>query len=569
MKTLLISKCVRVHRRSCTCIILFMLSGMLYMDIVAQENIDISGRISAGGEVYAVQGVENRRSPYSYQVNGRLVFSYKDFSVPVSGSYRDAQFSYDYTFNRIGIAPTWKWIKVYLGWNTVSFSPYTMSGRAFNGAGVELKPGLLSVTAIKGKIQNPLAIRDTLVDGATLIPIYDRLITGGKVGFGKEKSKIEFILMRIEDDLSSFELPSNYVPEYGYNVLTPKENLLAGLNGSVRFFKKLDLFFNTGMSAFTADAADTLLIDYGTDAPAFLGELFQANSTTKVALAGDAGVQYSVFGSRLGVKYRRVDPFYTTLASPYFNSDLEQYTFSLGTSLWRRRIRFDGQLGLEKNNLTQLRMNTTHRLIGSGNVHFMPDDQFYTTLTYQNFQTETENRILLLNDTLRFVSVSRNYGLVSGYSWVTANKRLSLQFNAFYNTVRDESETEQIGDIDILSLSASHGHTISSVELTISPSVHYNQYTYSDVVQERIGGGLRLSKRWWEQKLSTSFSVSYSLNNYDGLRDGDTAYFVLNGAYKLSGKSTLSTNLSYRTASSLINRSFDESRASLRYQYQF
>lgn len=117
------------------------------------RKIQVSGGFSVGGEIYDVNGIDNRRSPYSYQINGRIVFSYKDFSVPVSGSYRDAQFSYDFTFNRLGIAPTYKWVKVYLGWNTIQFSPYTMSGRALNGIGIELKPGDFVFTVIKVKFK--------------------------------------------------------------------------------------------------------------------------------------------------------------------------------------------------------------------------------------------------------------------------------------------------------------------------------------------------------------------------------------------------------------------------------
>ncbi|MBK8748277.1 MAG: hypothetical protein IPM04_10500 [Saprospiraceae bacterium] len=93
------------------------------LDTYSQDKKDfkISGGFSAGGELYDVSGIPERRSPYSYNVNGYVVFSYKDFSLPVSASYRDAQFSYDYTFNRFGITPTYKWIKLHLGWSNLNF----------------------------------------------------------------------------------------------------------------------------------------------------------------------------------------------------------------------------------------------------------------------------------------------------------------------------------------------------------------------------------------------------------------------------------------------------------------
>jgi len=533
-----------------------------------KEAIGISGGLTAGGELYDVHGIANRRSPYSYQINGRVVFSYRDFSLPISGSYRDAQLSYDFTFNHLGIAPTYKWIKVYLGWNSIHFSPYTMAGRMFSGIGVELTPGDFTFTAMKGKIQNPLAIRDTLLNGASLIPTYDRQITGGKIGFAKNKNRVELIFLRMYDDLNSFT-PTDDTDPIGYQVLSPKENLVLGFNGGFSLFHKLDFYFNTGASAFTADATDTLLLEYGDEVPNFAQDLFTANSTSKAALAGDVGVNFRLKSVKLGAKYRRVDPFYTTLAATYFMQDVEQYTFNAGTDFMKRKIRVDGQLGFENNNLTSLRSNTTHRVIGNGTLNYMPDEKFYTTLTYSNYSTETENRILLLNDTLRFVSTSATYGLTSQWNHRTDARSVSFTFNAFYNTVLDQSEVEQIGDINILSLSLSNGYQIPSADLTIGPSILFNQYEYDDVVQNRYGGGLRISKRFLDKKINTSLAWTYSVNIYNQARDGNVSYYVLTGSYKLTAKSTISPNISYRVSNSLINASFREFRAFLRYHYNF
>lgn len=208
----------------------------LCIHVAAQDVPTLSGGISLGGEVYDVNGIEARRSPYSYNISGRIALSYKGFTLPVSGSYRDAQFSYDYTFNRLGIAPSYKWAKLYLGWNTMSFSPYTMAGRSFLGVGFELRPGRFTIAGLRGKIQNPLAVRDTLVDGASLIPTYERFVFGGKLAYGKDKSKIELIVMQIKDDENSFTYPSDYTSSYGYQQLTPKRKYIVGVKWRAESF---------------------------------------------------------------------------------------------------------------------------------------------------------------------------------------------------------------------------------------------------------------------------------------------------------------------------------------------
>ena len=541
----------------------------LCIHAAAQEVPTLSGGISLGGEVYDVNGIDARRSPYSYNISGRIALSYKGFTFPVSGSYRDAQFSYDYTFNRLGIAPSYKWAKLYLGWNTMSFSPYTMAGRSFLGVGFELRPGRFTIAGLRGKIQNPLAIRDTLVDGASLIPTYERNVIGGKVAYGKDKSKIELIVMQIKDDENSFAYPSNYTSAYGYQQLTPRENLLVGFNGGLSLFKKVDLFINTGFSGFTADQRDTLYLDYGSAAPEVSYDVFRANSSSSFAVAGDGGINVRLGNVRFGAKYRRVDPFYTTLAANYFVNDLEQYTFNGGVSLWQRKLRLDGQLGLENNNLTGRRTNTTDRVIASANLNYYPQEKFYTTLTFSNFQTSSENQILQLDDTLRFVSVANQFGLSSSYLPQFGDKSMTVNFSAFFNTVTDQSEIAQIGDINILSLNLSNNLSFKPLDFTIGGNLNFNQYTYADVIQNRYGFGVRATKRLLNKKLSLNAGANFSINQYDGNSDGGNQMYQLAAAFKTTSKSTLSLNFSHRRVESLVNRSFDETRAMLRYGHNF
>lgn len=533
------------------------------------SDFKISGGISLGGEIYNVNGIDARRSPYSYNISGRVALSYKGFTIPISGSYRDAQFSYDYTFNRLGIAPSYKWAKVYLGWNTMSFSPYTMAGRSFYGVGFELKPGLFTISGLKGKIQNPLAIRDTLIDGASLIPTYDRYVQGGKLGFGKDRSKIEFIFLQIKDDENSFQYDKSYTTSYGYQQLTPRENILLGINGGLTLFKKIDFFINTGFSGFTADQRDTLYLNYGDAAPDVAYDIFKANSSSSFSLAGDGGVNIRIGTGKLGLKYRRVDPFYTTLASNYFVNDVQQYTFTGGVGLWQRKIRVDGQFGIEENNLTGKRTNTTERIIGNANLNFYPSDKFYATLTFSNFQTSSENQVLQLDDTLRFVSISNQYGLSTSYMPVFTNKTMTINLSAFYNTVSDQSEIQQVGDIKILSLNLSNNVGIKALDLTVGGSLNFNQYDYSNKQQNRYGFGLRMTKRFLEKKLSINGSANFSINEYDGLSDGQNQTYQMSVSYKTSKKSTLSFNLSHRIVESLVNNSFDESRGLMRYGLNF
>lgn len=558
-----------LHIPGIRCIITGILLFNVIMTVHSQEKLTFSGGISLGGEGYSVTGISNRRSPLSYYINGRFSLSYKGVAIPVSISYRDAQFSYDYNFNRLGIAPSYKWIKLYLGWNTMNFSQYTLSGRAFYGVGLALTPGNFQLSALKGKIQNLLAIKDTLVNGANLIPAYERELWGVKIGFAKEKNKFELIVMNIKDDTESFEYDKEYTSAYGYQVLTPKENLIIGINGGVSLYKIVDLYFNTAASAFTADKNDTLLINYGTEVPSFISDIFKANSSTRLSFAGDAGISIRIKTQKFGFKYRRVDPFYTTLASNFFMNDVQQYTFQTNLNFWNKKIQLDGNLGLEQNNLTQLRLSTSNRVISSIGLNYNYKESWFATVRFTNFQTESENQILNLQDTLRFVSTTREYSSVLSYMMPNNTWKKSFTIHGYYNTVRDLSVEKQIGDIKVFSLQVNTTIGWKPRDINLTPSILFNSYDYSNINQKRIGGGLRIQKSFLKKKVIASINGQHSLNLIDQKKDGTVSYIQLSSQYKIDKKNSINLQASFRSSKSLINSSFDEFRLLVRYGIQF
>lgn len=544
------------------------------LSLSAQEDgigsgLVLRGSLAASGESYAVNGIDNRRPGYSYNLVGSLSLGYGELSVPVSFNLRDAQFSYDYTFNRYGISPTYKWAKFHLGWRSMRFSQYTMAGRSFFGVGIELNPGKLTFSALRGEIQNPLAIRDSLVYGATLIPVYDRKIMGGKIGFKSGRNRIELIAMKVWDDESSFQYPETYDDIYPYQLFSPKENIVGGLNFTIVPFRNLEIYANTGISGFTGDVNDPLTETISGELPASVQDIYTVNSSTNVDIAGDAGINLRIKNYTIGLKARRVGSFYTTLASNYFPNDLLQYTFNLGASMMKRKVTFNGDIGFEQNNLSNYRTNTTNRVIGNASLNISPTKNFYTNFSYSNFQTESENQILTLNDTLRFVSVSQQVSAFSGYTINSDARDYRLSVNAFYNKVDDQSEAAQLDDIEIISVAGSVGALFKNLQLNITPGIHYYRYTYDDVIQNRYGANLKLTKNLLDKKLKTSLSGSYSYNDYNDRNDGNASYFSMQITYRTGMRGSITLNSTYRISNSILDSDFTEWRTRIRYGQNF
>lgn len=548
-----------------TLIILLLCNGTLQ----GQRKIKVNGGFSLGGELYSVTGIADRRSPYSYYINGRVVFSYGDFSIPLTASYRDAQFSFDYNMNRLGIAPSYKWIKLYIGWNNIHYSRYTMSGRAFRGIGLELTPGIFYFNVMAGKIQNSLAVQDTQVYGADLIPTFERNVKGVKIGIRKKRNKLEIMAVHIADDAEQQDYVEEYNTLYGYQVLTPKENLSFGLNGSLTLFKIVDVFFNTGASALTADSRDTLFLEEGNEIPDFISDNFRINGSTRLSLAGDGGINIRIKGYKVGFKYRRVDPFYSTLATNYFNNDLEQYTFTAAGRFFKHKIHVNAQVGLEENNLTGMRAQTTNRFIGNVNASIQLTDMNLITLQYSNFQTESQNTVIAINDTFRYVSISQFIGGQWNYRFREKPNKQRIALQVFYNKVRDLSESNSLGNLGIFTSQVSYSFTSRANNLTVTPSLNYNNYQYPSSDQTRYGVALRVSKHFFDKKLSVSLGSNFYKNFKAGQDDGFVSNSSLRASYRVSKNSMLSLSSYFIVQQSTQRPSFREIRSMIRYSHNF
>ncbi|MBQ3634277.1 MAG: hypothetical protein II951_01485 [Bacteroidales bacterium] len=80
---------------------------------------------------------------YSYYISGSLNTTiFGVVGVPISFAYTNNKLSstVTYPFNRFTLTPSYKWIKLHIGYSQMTFSPYTMAGHDFLGGGVELTP---------------------------------------------------------------------------------------------------------------------------------------------------------------------------------------------------------------------------------------------------------------------------------------------------------------------------------------------------------------------------------------------------------------------------------------------
>jgi hypothetical protein len=187
-----------------------------------KKGIKASGGVTLSNIVYATNDSVSRRDPYQAILSGNLNLNIFGYDTPFSFIYSNSQRSYTQPFNRLSFTPTYKWIRAYIGQTSMTFSPYTLSGHSFRGAGVELTPGNWRFAMMGGRLKkavefNPLS--------ESVQPSYKRMGYGAKFGWENASSGIIVNVFSAKDQENSLRKnPENIA-------LHPMENLAAGISG--------------------------------------------------------------------------------------------------------------------------------------------------------------------------------------------------------------------------------------------------------------------------------------------------------------------------------------------------
>lgn len=522
----------------------------------------LSGSLRLGSNFYAYSGDGlPRNAPLAYSIAGGLNASFAGINVPVSFSLSQQQGSISNPFNQFGASPYYKWAKLHLGHRTLNFSPYVFSGKAFLGAGVELTPGIFRLTAFSGKIQNLFVIQE-LNDpaGPAVLPSYNRRIQGAKIGLGGKGAGFELMGIKVKDEIGL--LPNPEVPA------SPLENLVFGTKAYLRFLKAFHFETNLSASLFS----DDLLAGRPDVVPAAIDNysfIFEPNISTRLSFAGDASLNYSRKGLTAGLKYRRIEPFYQSFGINFLQNDVENYTANLGLPLLKRKLRFNGSFGLQRDNLRGSKAFQSQRLIGSLSASYSPSQKLNLTLRYANYQHENQSGLLEVNDTLKFVTITQNLfagGRVQLFENNGAKAALSL--NGFRNEVVNESGLSPVNaNFTGTGLNANLLFTLKESGWSIGPLFNHNRYDFFNRTQGRSGGGLMLSKSLFKKALHTTVTAQYNRNRLNGENDGTNLNLSLGGNLRLKGGHGLSMRWYYLDNTATVNASFRELRGHIAYTY--
>ncbi|MFK8056417.1 MAG: hypothetical protein AB8F78_09890 [Saprospiraceae bacterium] len=533
---------------------------------ISDAKWSLSGGLGAGLSAYSLSGDRpGRTTPFAYVLSGNLNLSYGDFSIPVSVSYRDQQGSISNPFQRFGLSPTYKWATVHLGWRSVPLGQFLYSGQDFLGVGVELNPGKFRFAALQGRLRSPRVQRDSLFVGAELFETYQRSLLGGRIGVGTDANHFDLVAVRVRDELTDEPPPSR---EEGF---LPSDNLGFSAQLKLLLWQKVSLRGETSLSAITNDRERDSL-DVANEWVDRVATIMDVNETSRVHFAHDYRLGFNFSPIRIGLEFQQVDPFYRSLGTPYLTNDIRRLNARLGFALGGGKVRIDSRLGRQRNNLNNLLITTSARWIGSLSIQARLSPKLNLRVRYYNFQTELEDGLVIVDDTLRRGQQTATYTISPTYRQRKNGKTLTIRFNANYRDIAFQQPGRDRQNLDQTSLKLSGGQQWSANDIGYTANIRWWQ-SGAELIereQQNVGLGVNVNKGLLDKQLRLGSSAQFTQRTRGGEADGSVFNIGFTANYRITPKSLINLRSTFLVSGSPVpQRDFTEARNHLSYRLTF
>jgi hypothetical protein len=453
--------------------------------------LKINGGIAANTLTNFSSAAGGNRQPFTYTLSGTLNIAFLEWSMPVNFVYSNAGASTGYQVPSIyALHPSYKWVKAHVGYGlSMSFSPYTLSGQMFNGAGIELSPkGILKVQAMYGEFFKP----NEWDSARNVLPKYKRVGAATKIEMKQEQFSIAYNFLYSEDRASSL------ARNYEMLQILPQKNLAMGIQFSTQWIKNVSFDGEIGGSLLTQDKAAKGENKYG-----FIGNWINANNSTAFYKAIKLNTTFNAKVFTLGVGYERIDPNYMAHGALNYNNDFQNITGNFSVPMFKNKIVIGGSIGYQNDNIESQKSNETGRLVSSFNAKVTASKKLNFNFTYSNFNSITQVKayqnslagVLPPNpDSLKFLVTNRNLNFGANYM-ISSNEKKSQNINFQMSYAENASQRGEIQTPKTLNINNNIGYSLSYVKSKATLNV---------------GCNLNLTKMDTNQTLNMAPLVSYS-----------------------------------------------------------
>jgi hypothetical protein len=494
--------------------------------------LKFSGGFSANSTLSAGNGAQGR-APFVYYLNGNINLNiYGLINLPFSFNLTNSASSYKLPSipNRLSLHPSYKWITGHIGDVSMTFSPYTLSGHLFTGAGVELTPDGWEFAAMYGRLLKAVEYDESQ---PAFLPAYKRMAYGLKAGKTSEKYQISINILSAKDDVSSLVFQPDSLG------VTPMENLAGSISFLYKPVKFLELIGEYGLSLLTTDMRASSESREG-----ILSAWPGSNVSSSYYHALKVQLNYIGETNRFGVGYERIDPNYRTLGAYYFTNDFENITINAYQSFLKNKMNATFSLGYERDDLASSKASASSRVVGSANLTITPSERINANLSYSNFQTYTNVRsnFELINqenqldklDTLNFVQLSQSANI--NLNIITKKTEMQLH-NLNINVAYQDAANKQGGIYhpgsitEMINAATVYSWTFLKTGLTLNGALNINNSKILNGNTITWGPTLGTSSRLFNKKVMLGGSLSYNTGYLERVKQNEVFLCRINTSY--------------------------------------
>ncbi|WP_169435084.1 hypothetical protein [Neolewinella persica] len=540
--------------------------------LAERDYLRVSGRLGvrAGLNTFNSPGGASRLSnPFNYGFTAGLNLDLLGINAPFMAAFANRNTTYNLpSYSFYGLSPTYKWITLHGGDRSMTFSPYSLSGVNFRGAGVELRPGKFYLGAMTGKLRRA-SIRD-IGSIQNLETAYRRQGKGIKIGFdsqsGTELSTSLFSSVDAENERN--------IENDTTSLVRPERNLVLTLSGKHKLSNFLSFSAEIARSVLSRDDTAPLLPN-ATGRLRMFG-LFTPKLTTSAASAYKFDIGLSPKFGRINLAYERVDPEYRTHGSLFFQNDFENFTGSISLPLFDKKVNLRTNMGVQRNDLDGQKASNLSRFIGAVSAAWNISDRVSTNLNLSNFNSTSRYKALtrqpqildsiVLAQTQLSVSAGTSFLLDKAASKILMVSGSWQRAALIRNDQVDTSSTSQFS-----MLLVSYNFQPEGGKSTFGGSLIFNRNVTSLFGLTTLGPSLNYSRKILDERGNLTSGLSYSTVWSDAATSGGGVL-----QFRIGGGFAISKQQSVNLSSTLVNvasgggqQGYSDLQLSVNYGYTF
>ncbi len=469
-----------------------------------------------------------------------------NFSTAVSADQTLTQFIQN-PVNVIAVEPRWSWGTLHLGSFTPHWSELSAGDVQVFGLGCDLRPGSIRVSAFRGVSQRAVE-PFSIVTQYNQLGAYERVITGVKLGFGREeKGYVDFQYVRTADDTTSI---TTAPPD---TLIRPQEELLLSIATRIVLDSGVSFGAEAATNVYTRDMRAAINDDG--DIPKIPGIQTRISSFVDYGLSTDLSIQKHAFGLILQAKM--LGPGFMPMAYPNMLSDRIEATIQPRVLLWDNRIQCSGSFGYRINNVHNTLSTPLSQVLFSLNASVVISQNLSLSTSYSNFGVRNQ----ATDTALHIQNVSQYFSMCPTYSFRSPTAFHSLSLSATFDSYTDYNVVSSQFTTNLTrSLFAAYSIALQTIPLNANASVTTLQNSLPFFALHMVGVNLGASYRLLQGSLIPGIRTSYTHNVIGSGQPDEQILVGVQCLYLLSTRVTFHTdiNLTHHSFQNVVSSSYTE-----------